>query len=91
MSKWLASGELYDRIKNLDEKERLFELYGLSCFCQLAFLSCDFEPSPAWKDCLVLTQHGRDYLKQIHQAGVEASEAHETFVLFQLFYHHRCL
>jgi len=87
MSEWKSAGELYDLIKHIDGKERLFDLYGLSLFCDNAFLVDDFQPAPEWCEYVKLTEHGKDYIERLHRSGQKYEPAHEVFVLFQLFYH----
>ncbi len=88
MSTWLSADDLRERIKTFEEKEKLFELYGLSVFCAHAFLSQGFEPSPKWADCVALTQHAIECIDKIHQRGIQHPGAHEIFSLFQIFYHY---
>ncbi len=88
MTTWKAGVELDEIIKKMEQRRRLFDLYGLSLFCKYALFSEDFEPSAKWADCVKLTDQGRDYLKMLHSSGQTYHPVYEVFALFQLFYHH---
>lgn len=88
MSEWKSAGELHDIAEQIEQKERLFDLYGLSLFCDRAFLSEDFRPDAKWVECIKLSLYGVKYLTQFHQSGQKHEQEHEIFALFQLFYHH---
>jgi hypothetical protein len=87
MRRWRSTGELHDIVEDIEEREQLFKIYGLSLFCAQAFLKSDFAPSPSWQDCVKITDHGAEYLQHARDAGIVSDNIWETFALFQLFYH----
>ncbi len=88
MSKWLSAAETDNIVAGLGNPQALLRLYGLSLFSVHAIFARDFEPDARWKECIVPTDHAKEYLDLLHRAGIVYPENFETFALFQLFYHH---
>lgn len=91
MSKWKSAEEIKGYLKDLEGKERLFDLYGTSSFCNYALLPSDFEPDIRWKDVVELSNDGADLLDTLHKAGISYEANIEKFILFQWFYHRELL
>jgi len=88
MSEWKSAGELYDLTKRVEDRKRLFSIYGLSLFCNQAFYHPTFNVSSRWADVIKLTKHAQDYAASIDKAGISLDQPTKHFVFFQLFFHH---
>lgn len=87
MSGWKSAGELYEITKEVEDRERLFSMYGLSLFSQRAFFHQTFTLSSRWADVIKLTEHAQDCAASLEKAGTAFDEPTKHFVFFQLFFH----